>query len=214
MPTYALKATFEKDLALQRVQEMLSMGDDPEKIAEKLTVARDVQKIQSGIADANFARLYKDVEKLAEFLVLEKEVEDVKAGNWTFSFMGKGFSEKKIAKLNEKIRKFGSLLDSPKWFYGHNRVWLLEMIRDYALDGSVHGDSEWVDLETEPVEFPLMNMFEKGDFDYAKKVMEQLQKPYAEIDPYFVLREMEGHRALRFNIEAHTVVYEGIVRGQ
>ncbi len=91
-------------------------------------------------------------------------------------FPGAQVQGKQIAKLEEELRKFGSLLEAPRWFYKEPRVQLLSAIRDYALDGSQQGDAAWIEVEEDALVFPIVNMFENADQPFAQKVAEQLEK--------------------------------------
>jgi len=211
---YVVTATFEREIALAKVAELLALANEPEKLAEKLNLSRNLDKVKQGVAITPFGRMPKDVEKLAEFVLLDQERSEVREGKWAFNFMGKNMTLRKLSKISGKIRKLGSLIEAPRWFYKQDRVWLLGAIRDYALVASAHDDGEWFDIDAKPVKLPLVEMFEKGDFDMAKTISEQLEKPLSDLDPMFVLQKMEGHRALLFNFEKNSVVYNSIVRGQ
>jgi len=204
---YVLKATFEPDLAVNKVGEMLALAEEPERLAEKLGLPGQVDFVKKGIEQADFKRLLKDMEKLKQFVEIEKQIDDIKNGRWAFNFMGKGFGEKKIAGLEEKRRKLGSLIGAPRWFYKQERVRLLAAIRDYAMEISEQGDSEWVEMAMVAVKYPVMDMFESGDHAAAKSLLAAIEKPFAEIDPHFVLNQIEGHRTLTFDFEKSLVTY-------
>jgi hypothetical protein len=210
---YVVTATFEREIAIGKTGELLAMANEPDRLAEKLDLVRNVEKVKQGIAVSSFKRVIEDVEKLAEFVVLDHERKEVREGKWAFNFLGQGMTTRKLAKISGKIRNLGSLIEAPRWFYKQDRVWLLGAIRDYALVSSAHDDGEWFDIDARPINLPLVEMFEKGDFDHAKTVADQLEKPLADLDPKFVLQQMEGHRALLFNFEKNSVVYNSIVRG-
>ena len=166
-----------------------------------------------GITGGSFTRLVKDVEKLAGYVALDQERRDVREGKWTFSFLGDAMTKRKLSKISQQIRQMGSLIESPRWFYKQDRVWLLAAIRDYALAASVHDDGEWFDTEERPLQLPIVEMFEQGDSDQARIVAEHLEQPLVSMDPMFVLQNMEGNRALYFDFETNTVIYNSIVRG-
>lgn len=202
-----LRATFDRDRAYEKVSELLALEDNPERLAEKLNLPRDVEKIQAGITATPCKKLVTDVEKLKEFVELEKEIENIRSGNWTFAFMGKSFAEKKIEGLMEKRRKYGSLIETPRWFYKLDRVWLLNALRDYAFDASHQGDAEWAAEDVESLSLPMTRMFETGDVDAAKVVAQQLSKPFKDVDPTFILTSLEGHRTLYFDLESQAAFY-------
>lgn len=210
---HILRATFDRERAYEKVNELLALEDNPERLAEKLSLARDLEKINAGIAAVPFKRLVSEVEKLHEFVELEDEIDKVRSGNWAFAFMGKGFAEKKIATLLEKRRKFGSLIETPRWFYRQDRVWLLNAIRDYALDASNQGDAEWVEQEVESLPLPVSQMLENGDVDQAKSMAQELGKPLKDIDPLFVLTLLEGHRTFYFDMDKQQAYYYAPVKG-
>lgn len=210
---HILRATFDRDRAYEKVNELLALEDNPERIAEKLNLPRDVEKVTAGIAATSFKRLVTEVEKLREFVELEDEIEKIQSGNWTFGFMGKGFAEKKIASLMEKRRKFGSLIETPRWFYRQDRVWLLNALRDYALDSSNQGDAEWIEDGMEKLTLPVSQMLENGDVEMAKTMADQLSKPLKDVDPLFVLTLLEGHRTFLFDMDKQQAYYYLPVKG-
>lgn len=204
---HLLRATFDRDLAYEKIGELLALHDNPERLAEKLGLPRDVEKIKAGIEVTPYKRLITEVEKLREFVLLEKEIEDVKSGKWTFGFMGKGFAEKKVATLMEKRRKFGSLIETPRWLFRQERVWLLNSLRDYALDSSNQGDAEWVEDPLESLQLPVSQMLETGNVEEAKLMASELGKPLKDVDPAFVMTRLEGHRTLFFDVEKRHAYY-------
>lgn len=204
---HLLRATFDRDRAYEKISELLALEDNPERLAEKLGLPRDVEKIKAGIAAVPYKRLVTEVEKLREFVELEKEIENVKAGKWTFSFMGKGFAENKIATLMEKRRKFGSLIETPRWFFRQDRVWLLHAMRDYALDSSNQGDAEWVENPLDTLTLPVSQMLETGNVEAAKAMALELGKPLKDVDPAFVMTRLEGHRTLYFDVDKNVAFY-------
>lgn len=210
---HLLRATFDRDRAYEKISELLALEDHPERLAEKLSLPRDVEKIKAGIAVTSYARLLKEVEKLREFVALEKEIEEVQSGKWTFSFMGKGFAEKKIATLMDKRRKFGSLIETPRWFFRQERVWLLNVLRDYALDSSNQGDAEWVENPLDTFTMPVSHMLETGDLDAAKVMVAELGKPFKDVDPAFVMTRLEGHRTLYFDVDKRHAYYYVALKG-
>ena len=188
---YVLKATFEPKLALEKVSEILALAEEPERVAEKLGIVGPIERVRAGIDQRDFKRLLKDMERLHQFVAIEKQMADIREGRWAFNFMGKGYANKQLDKLSEKRRKLGSLIEAPRWFYKQERVRLLAALRDYAMDISEQGDSEWVDMDYHAGHFPIVGMFESGDTNAARELIAQLEKPFAELSPRFVLTGIE-----------------------
>lgn len=209
---HLLRATIDPVLLYEKISELLALADNPERLAEKLNMPHEVEKIQSGINAVSFKRLVIEVEKLLGFVKLEKEIANVQSGKWSFSFMGKSFTENKLAVLMEKRRKFGSLIETPRWFYRQDRVWLLNAFRDYALDGAHQGDAEWVDEPTESLPLPITAMLETGNVETAKMISTQLSKPLANVEPDFIINCLEGHRALHFDLAKKAAYYFAAVK--
>ncbi|MEM1059638.1 MAG: hypothetical protein AAGK14_10350 [Verrucomicrobiota bacterium] len=210
---YVLCATFDPKLALSKVKEMLAMGEEAERLAQRLGQPDEAAAIKDGVENGSMKALVEGVTRVQEFLDIEKEIEQVENGRWAMGFMGKGFRDKKLKKLRAKRSGYGSLIDAPRDFYQLNRVRLLGLIRDFALDCAEQGDAEWIDTESRPLHFPLAEMFEQGDVDRARKIASALGKPFGNLDPEFVLKTMEGHRALSFDFEKNLVTFYGPIRG-
>lgn len=210
---HLLRATFDRDLAYEKISELLALDDNPERLAERLSIPRDVEKVKLGIAVSPYKRLVTEVEKLKEFVDLEKEIEQVQSGKWTFGFMGKGFAEKKVASLLEKRRKFGAIIETPRWFFRQERVWLLNALRDYALDSSNQGDAEWVENPLDHLMLPVSRMLETGDVAAAKDMADHLSRPFKDVDPAFVMTRLEGHRTLYFDTEKRHAFYFVPIKG-
>lgn len=204
---YVLKATFDPDLAIKKVGELLALGDEPERLAEKLGVGSHVDRIRDGIAKGDFKRLFDHIERLRKFIEFEKQMETIRSGKWAFNFMGKGFAEKRLEGLALKRRKLGSLIEAPRWFYKQERVRLISMLRDFAVELSEQGDAEWMEVEVSDLDYPIVNMFESGDTAKAKALIAELDKPFADLDPKFVLTGMEGHRTLNFDFAKSLVTF-------
>src|SRR5476651_581521 len=130
---YIITATFDSDAAFARTSELLALGDSPERLAERLGITRDLEVIKQGVVNAPFKRLLNDIKELKHYVEINKQIEEIKTDKSAFRFLGSGFKERQIAKLEEECQKFGSLIDGPKWFYEQPRVQLLASIRDYAL---------------------------------------------------------------------------------
>src|SRR5471030_2914116 len=122
---YIITATFDSDAAFARTSELLALGDSPERLAERLGITRDLEVVKQGVVNASFKRLLTDIKQLKHFVELNRKIEDVKSGKSALRFLGTGFKEKQIAKLEEESGKFGSLIEAPKWFYQQPRVQLL-----------------------------------------------------------------------------------------
>jgi hypothetical protein len=204
---YIITATFDPDAAFARASEMLTLGDSPERLAERLGITRDVAVVKQGVQQAPFRRLLADIKHLKKYVEVRTQIEDVKNGKTMMRFLGDGFKERKIAQLEEQAKKFGSLIDSPTWFYGQPRVQLISAIRDYALDGSQQGDAVWSEVERESLLFPIVEMFESGNAHFAQELVTQLEKPLKDVDPRFVLEKFEGHRSITFDFDKGVAIY-------
>jgi len=189
------------------------MGKEPERLAQRLGQPEETESIKRGIQENNMKALVDGVERVQEFLDIEKEIDQVENGRWAMGFMGKGFREKRLKKLRAKRSEYGSLIDAPRAFYQLDRVRLVGLIRDFALDCAEQGDAEWIDSESRPIPYPMVEMFEQGDVDAAKKVASALGKPFESLDPEYLLQHMEGHRALHFDFEKSLVTFYGPIRG-
>ncbi len=204
---YIITATFDPDAAFARTSEVLDLGDAPERLAERLGIARDLEIVKRGVASSSFKRLVNDIAQIRQFIEINQQIEDVKNDKSALRFLGSGFKERQIAKLEEQAGKFGSLLDAPEWFYQQPRVRLLSAIRDYALDCSQQGDAAWVEIDKEKLAFPIASMFEAADKDFAAALAEQLEKPLKEVDPRFLLEKFEGHRSISFDFDKGVATY-------
>ena len=170
-------------------------------------ILRDLDVVKKGVVPSSFKRLINDIKEIQHYVEIERQIEEVKNGKSMLSFLGSGFKEKQIAKLEGELRKFGALIEAPRWFYMQPRVVLLSSIRDYALDGSQQGDATWIEVEQEKLVFPIANMFENADMDFATKLVEQLEKPLRNMDPRYLLEKFEGHRSITFDFEKNVAFY-------
>jgi hypothetical protein len=204
---YMITATFDAEAALGRTSELLALGDSPERLAERLGATRDLEMVKLGVAVAPFKQVVTDMQRIKKYVEVESQIEEVKADKSMLRFLGAGYKEKQIAKLEETRRKFGSLIEAPLWFYKQPRVQLLSAIRDYALDGSQQGDAAWIEIEEEKLEFPIAKMFETADQAFAKTLTEQIERPLQDIDPRFLLEKFEGNRSVNFDFEKGVVLY-------
>src|ERR1700683_90323 len=195
---YIITATFDADAAFARTTELLALGDSPERLAERLGITRDLGVVKQGVANASFKRLLNDIKQLKHFVEINQQIEDIKNDKSALRFLGTGFKEKQIAKLEDESRKLGSLIDAPKWFYEQPRVQLLSSIRDYALDGSQQGDAVWTEIEREKLSFPIASMFESADKAFARDLVTQLERPLKDVDARFLLEKFEGNRSITF----------------
>ena len=50
-------------------------------------------------------------------------------------------------------------------------------------------------------------MFQNGDLEFARTLMEELQKPLKQIDAKFLLTKFEGHRSIDFDLETKMATY-------
>ena len=204
---YVITATFDVDQAQARIAELLTLDDSPERLAEKLNAARDLDRVKEGVAAASFKQLVTDVTRLRNFLEIDDQIEKLKSEKSMLRFLGSGFKNKQVAKLEEERAKFGGLMDGPRWFYRHPRVWLLAAIRDYALDSSQVGNAVWVETDEKSLEFPIAAIFQKADVEGATALAKQLEKPLKEIEPRFILQSLEGNRSISFDLDHGTTLY-------
>jgi hypothetical protein len=204
---YIITATFEAEQAFARASELLALGDAPERLAERLGIMRDVAVVKQGVANVPFKRLIEDLVRLKQFIEIEKQIEEVQNDKSMLRFLGAKFKEKQLAKLHEGRRKFGSLIEAPRWFYKQPRVQLLSAIRDYALDGSQQGDAVWSDIDEKKLVFPIAEMFEAADLVFAEILVAQLEKPLKDIDPHFLLEKFEGNRSITFDFKTSMASY-------
>ncbi len=204
---YIITATFDSEAAFARTSELLALGDSPERLAERLGITRDLQVVKEGVVAASFKKVVTDIVRLKHFVDLERQIEDIKSGKTMARFLGAGFKEKQIAKLEDERRKFGSLIEAPRWFYKQPRVQLLSAIRDYALDGSLQGDAAWIEMEESKLVFPIVQMYESADQTFAEALAAQLEKPLKDIDPRWLLEKFEGNRSITFDFEKGLALY-------
>jgi hypothetical protein len=204
---YIITATFDSDAAFARTSELLALGDSPERLAERLGITRDLEVIKQGVVNASFKRLLNDINQLKHYVAINKQIEEVKSGKSTLRFLGAGFKERQIAKLEDECRKFGSLIEAPRWFYQQPRVQLLSSIRDYALDGSQQGDAIWTEIDRETLVFPLAAMFETANKAFAQDLVAQIERPLKDIDPRFLLEKFEGNRSITFDFDKGVAMY-------
>jgi hypothetical protein len=204
---YIITATFDADAAFARTSELLALGDSPERLAERLGIPRDLEAVKQGVVNASFKRMLNDIKQLKRFVEITKQVEQVKNDKSMLRFLGSGFKEKQIAKLEAECRKCGSLIEAPIWFYQQPRVQLLSSIRDYALDGSQQGDAVWTEIDQEKLVFPIAAMFEAADMAFAENLVAQIERPLKDIDPRFLLEKFEGNRSITFDFDKGVAMY-------
>jgi hypothetical protein len=204
---YVITATFDVDQAQARIAELLALGDSPERLAEKLGTPRDLEQLKEGVPATSFKQLVSDVTRLRNFLDLDVQIEKLKNEKSMLRFLGSGFKNKQVAKLEEERSKFGTLMDGPRWFYQQPRVRLLSAIRDYALDGSQLGNAVWVEMDEKALAFPVVAIFQNADVEAATALAAHLEKPLKEIDPRFLLEKFEGHRSISFDLDHGTTLY-------
>ncbi len=204
---YVIIATFDSEQAFARMAEVLALGDTPERLAEQLGITRDLTSVKEGVANVSFKRLIDELARLKQFIEVEKQIEDVKTDKSMLRFLGAKFKEKQLTKLQEQRRKFGSLIEAPRWFYQQPRVRLLSAIRDYALDASQQGDATWNDVDEKKLVFPIADMFEAGDVAFAEALITQLEKPLRDVDPRFILEKFEGNRSISFDFTTSMATY-------
>jgi len=132
-------------------------------------------------------------ERLAEKLGITRDIDMIKEGVAPASFK----------RLLTDIVKLKQYVEVEK----QTRVQLLQAVRDYALDGSQQGDAAWIEVETDKLVFPIVNMYEHADQAFAQKVAAQLEKPLKDIDPRFLLEKFEGNRSISFDFEKGVATY-------
>ena len=204
---YVITATFDKELAYGRIREMLTLGDAPEALAERLGIVRDTELVKQGVVTTSFKRLTTDLKRYRQFLDIGQQIEEARKGGTMARFLGSGFQEKKVAKLEEERKKFESPLEAQRWFYSHPRVVLLSAVRDFALDGALHPDAAWRETELAKLPFPIVDMFESANLDFAKTLTDELEKPFKQTSPEFLLQKFEGHRSIGFDVETNIATY-------
>ena len=204
---HIIAASFDVEAALSRASEVLALGDSPERLAEKLGITRDIDMIKEGVAQASFRRLREDIVKIKQYVEVERQIDEIKNGSSMLRFLGEKFKDKQVVRLQEDLRKFGDLIEAPRWFYKQARVQLLSSIRDYALDGSQQGDAAWIETEEDKLVFPIVNMYENADQSFANKLADQLEKPLKDVDPKFLLQKFEGNRSISFDFEKGIATY-------
>jgi len=204
---FVITATFDPELAKSAIREVLTMADTPEALAERLGIARDADMVKQGVVTTSFKRLLTDMKRRRQFLDIGSQVDEARGGKTMARFLGSGFQEKKVAKLEDERKKLDTLVETQRWFYTHPRVVLLSTLRDFALDGSLNQDAAWNDLSPSQLPFPIATMFETGDLEFAKALADELEKPLKQTDPEFLLQKFEGHRSIGFDIETKTATY-------
>jgi len=204
---YIITATFDADAAFARTSELLELGDSPERLAERLGITRDLATVKQGVQQASFRRLSADIKHLKRYVDVRNQIEEIKNGKSLVRFLGEGFKEKQVAKLEEELKKSDSLIDGPAWFYQQPRVLLLSAIRDSALDASLQGDASWTEVERESLVFPVAAMFESADAGFAQALITQMERPLKDVDPRFLLEKFEGHRSISFDFDKGMAIY-------
>lgn len=204
---YIITSTFDSEQAYARANELLALGNSPERLAERLGVQRDLDVVKQGVIRTSFKRVIDDLAHLKQFIEIEKQIEDVKSNQSMLRFLGAKFKEKQLAKLQEERRKFGSLIEAPRWFYKQPRVQLLSAIRDYALDGAQQGDAAWSEIDEKKLVFPIANMFEAADMQFAEVLVAELEKALKDVDPRFLLEKFEGNRSISFDFQTSIATY-------
>ena len=201
---FVITATFDEELALGRIRDLLALADTPETLAERLGLERDIEMVRQAVVTHSFKRLTNDVKAQKQFVEIGRQIDEVKTGGLSRLF---GSKEKKIARLEEERKKIPPLLATQRWFYSHPRVNLLSSIRDYALDGALHADAAWREVDPAILPFPIAVMFAAGDLEFAKTLTAELEKPMKQVDPKFLLTKFEGHRSIGFDLETRMATY-------
>jgi hypothetical protein len=205
---FVITATFESERAYAAIKELLAMADSPERLAERLGLTRDLDSVKQGMAaGASFKRVITEVKRAKQKREIDRQIEEIKSGKTMSRYLGAGFQEKQVAKLEAERHKFDSNLETAAWFYQQPRVRLLSAIRDYALDGSLENDAVWNETDPAKLTFPLVAMFERGDLAFAQVLVAELEKPLPAVDPKFILQKFEGHRSITFDLETNLATY-------
>ena len=204
---YVITATFDAELAYSRIRDVLTLADAPEALAERLGMERDIEMVKQGVITTSFKRLVAELRKRQQFLNIGEQIAEARKGSTVGRFLGAGFQEKKVAKLEEERKKFDAPLEAQRWFYSHPRVVLLSAVRDYALDGALNQDAAWRDIEPAKLPFPISAMFEAADLDFGKVLTDELEKPFKQTSAEFLLQKFEGHRSIGFDIATATATY-------
>jgi hypothetical protein len=204
---FVITATFDEELALGHIREMLALTDAPERLAERLGMTRDLELVRKAVVTPSFKRLITEVKSRRQYIEIGEQIEEAKTGKSVSRLFGSGFQEKKIARLEQERRKIPSPLEAQRWFYSHPRVVLLSTIRDFALDGSLHPDAAWREANAADLSFPIARMFETADLDFAKELAGELEKPLKQADARFLLTKFEGHRSIGFDVATHVATY-------
>jgi hypothetical protein len=204
---FIITATFDEELALNRIREALALTDTPETLSERLGMPNDLELVRQAVVTPSFKRLLTEIKSRRQFVEIGEQIEEAKTGKSVSRLFGSGFQEKKVARLEEERRKIPSLGAAQRWFYTHPRVVLLSSIRDFALDGSLHPDAAWREVTPTDLPFPIAKMFETADMDFAKELAAELEKPLKQADPRFLLTKFEGHRSIGFDFATQTATY-------
>lgn len=204
---YLITASFDVEQAQAKATELLALGDTPERLTERLGIPHDLSMVREGAPAASFKKLIVEMTRLKQYLALDRQIEELKADKSMLRFLGAGFKEKQLAKLQEARRKFGSLIEAPRWFYKQPRVRLLSAIRDYALDGSQQGDAVWSEIDEKKLVFPIADIFEKADVPAAEALAAEIEKPLKDVPPRFLLEKFEGNRSIHFDLEKGIAIY-------
>jgi hypothetical protein len=204
---FIITATFDEELALTRIREMLALTDTPETLAERLGLANDFDLVKQAVITPSFKRLLTDIKSRRQYVEIGEQIDEAKAGKSVSRLFGTAFQEKKVARLEEERRKIPPVEAVQRWFYTHPRVVLLSSIRDFALDGSLHPDAAWREVTIADLPFPIAKMFETADLDFAKELTAELEKPLKQADAKFLLTKFEGHRSIGFDVATQTATY-------
>jgi len=204
---FIITATFDEELALNRIREMLALTDTPEQLADRLGMTRDLDLVRQAVITPSFKRLITEVKNRRQYIEIGEQIAEARGGKSVSRLFGSGFQEKKIARLEAERGKIPSLDTAQRWFYTHPRVVLLSSIRDFALDGALHPDAAWRETTIAELPFPIAKMFETADLEFAKEVAAELEKPLKQADAKFLLTKFEGHRSIGFDIATQTATY-------
>ena len=204
---FVITATFEEELALSHLREALALAATPEALADRLGLKKDLEMIKQALITPSLKRLMTEVKTRRQYLEITQQIEEARSGKSASRFFGAGFNEKKILRLDQERKKIAPPLEAKRWFYSLPRVVLLSAIRDFALDGSLHPDAAWREVVPSSLDFPIAAMFDAGNLDFAKELTTELEKPFKQIDPKFLLLKFEGHRSISFDLSTHAATY-------
>ena len=76
---FVITATFDEELALGRIRELLALADAPERMAERLGLERDLEMVRKAIIPGSFKRLFNDVKSRKQYVEIGQQIEEAKS---------------------------------------------------------------------------------------------------------------------------------------